>query len=318
MNNANYINFSNKNAVYFSNNNCPIDVKKESNIQTSTFKFLEYIGDGAFTKIETKDFSIEIIDVQLTKDLIVETETKTGFIEFSHLLSGEQKINSNTKHGNILYKSNQSFLAYLVDFSATYHFKTDKRFKEIRIRISDEMRNFLEIDKNKFNIHTIDNTFIVKTKKETEQLLVDLIENNKNCLSKHIYMKGKIAEILSLYLSTDHTETPFCDVLNSIKESKKIIKKNLDKQLTSKEIAKKVQLNEMVLKQNFKAATGLSIQKFSLQLKMERAKKLLKYSEMPIYEIAEEVGYKNATHFTNAFKKNTHVLPKKFRSNFSK
>ena len=44
-----------------------------------------------------------------------------------------------------------------------------------------------------------------------------------------------------------------------------------------------------------------------------KAKKLLEYSQKPIYEISEIVGYKNATHFTAAFKKQEGTTPKKFR-----
>jgi AraC-like DNA-binding protein len=179
------------------------------------------------------------------------------------------------------------------------------------------MMDLLDINQNDYNIHTIENTFIKKTGENTIKQLISLIENNFKDLSKTLFMKGKIAEILAGYLAIDNTKTPFCAIIDSVKKSKQIIKKNIDKQLTSKCIAEEIHINETELKQNFKNITGLSIQKFGIKLKMEKAKKLLKLTEMPIYQIAEETGYKNATHFTNAFKKNTNILPKKFRTDFN-
>ena len=314
MKDVNYIDFTDNNTAYFTNNNEPTTVKKEQYLRTSTYEFKKFIGDGNFKKIETKDFSIEIIDIKLAKNLRIKTKSNTDFLEFSHLLSGEQKIQTNTKHGTIIYRENQSFLAYFKDFSATYQFDNNKRFKEIRIRISPKMRDFLGIEINDYNIHDVEDTFIKKTKEQTQRLLIDLIENNRGSLSKTIFMKGRIAEILANYLSSDNSKTPFCEILNTVNGSKEFIRNNLHKQLTSKTIAKEMRINESELKQIFKTTTGFSIQKYSLQQKMDKAKQLLKLTEYPIYLIAEEIGYKNATHFTNAFKKHFKMLPKAYRA----
>lgn len=47
---------------------------------------------------------------------------------------------------------------------------------------------------------------------------------------------------------------------------------------------------------------------------MTKAKDLLRGTQMPIYQIAEDVGYKNATHFSAAFKKYYGELPKQYRN----
>lgn len=38
-------------------------------------------------------------------------------------------------------------------------------------------------------------------------------------------------------------------------------------------------------------------------------------TDLPIYEIAEQIGYKNATHFSAAFKRQEGTTPKKFKTN---
>lgn len=314
MKEVNYIDFTKESTAYFTNYNEAIEIKKETHLSTSIYQFKEFIGDGSFTKIETDDFSIEIIDVKLAKDLIVKTQSTTGFLEFSYLLAGEQTIKTNTKHGTIIYKADQFFLTYITDFIGTYHFSSAKQFKEIRIRISKKMMTFLDINQEEYNIHNIEDTFVKKTKETMQKHLITLIDNKLHGATKIIFMKGKIAELLAIYLNTNNSKSPFCSILNSVNKSKEIIIQNLDKQLTSKYIANEICINEVELKQNFKNTTGLSIQKFSTKIKMEKAKQLLKLTEFPIYQIAEETGYKNATHFTTAFKKNTGMLPKEYRS----
>ncbi len=44
-----------------------------------------------------------------------------------------------------------------------------------------------------------------------------------------------------------------------------------------------------------------------------KAKQLLLNWELSIAQIADQLGYKHATHFTAAFKKNTGELPKEFQ-----
>lgn len=317
MKNVNYFDSTNKETPYFTNKNKAIDIKKESNFCTYIYQFDEEIGDGHFKKIEAKDFSIEIIDVKLKKDLIIKTQTEEGFLEFSHLIEGKQKIKTNSKISNFIYEANQSYLVFLDKFIGTYSFSKSKHFKEIRIRISNKMIDFLELKYEEFSIHKIEDTFIKKTDEKINHLLIQLIENKLTGINKSIYMKSKITEILSIYLSTESSKSPYSTILESVKSSKKIIKKNINKQFTSKLLAKELQINETELKLNFKNTTGLSIQKFSMKIKMEKAKKLLKLTEIPIYQIADEIGYKNATHFTNAFKKHTNVLPKKYRTDLN-
>ncbi len=47
---------------------------------------------------------------------------------------------------------------------------------------------------------------------------------------------------------------------------------------------------------------------------MDRAKDLLRSTQLPIYQIADEIGYKNATHFSAAFKRCFGMTPKNFRN----
>lgn len=73
-------------------------------------------------------------------------------------------------------------------------------------------------------------------------------------------------------------------------------------------------LNESTLRKEFKRIFGLSVGEFSRSQKIKHAKNLLRNTELSVYQIAEEIGYKNATHFTAAFKRLEGIAPLKFRN----
>src|SRR5690606_29360445 len=89
---------------------------------------------------------------------------------------------------------------------------------------------------------------------------------------------------------------------------------NLHKIHTIRDISREMAINEYMLKKEFKRVFGYSINEFYAKEKMNKAKELLKSTQRPIYEIAGEIGYKNATHFSAAFKRFFGSTPKNFRS----
>jgi AraC family transcriptional regulator len=64
----------------------------------------------------------------------------------------------------------------------------------------------------------------------------------------------------------------------------------------------------------FKRATGRSPYKYLTELRIERAKVLLKTTELPITEIAFRVGWENASHFAAAFRQHMGVSAGAFRA----
>ncbi len=54
-----------------------------------------------------------------------------------------------------------------------------------------------------------------------------------------------------------------------------------------------------------------------LSLRMNKAKKLISQTDMPVIEIAAAVGYNNAHNFFSAFKRETGVAPKQYRKKFT-
>ncbi len=89
---------------------------------------------------------------------------------------------------------------------------------------------------------------------------------------------------------------------------------HLADRITIEDLSKKFLINPTTLKKVFKSVYGTSLAAHIKEHRMEKAKSLLKETDMTISQIALAVGYESQSRFTTAFKKMYDVLPTAFRS----
>lgn len=86
-----------------------------------------------------------------------------------------------------------------------------------------------------------------------------------------------------------------------------------DSNLTIGAVAQAFHVSSAYLSQEYKLQTGEHPSDYLISLRMEKAKELLRDTELPIKEIALQVGYYDASSFIRRFKKNTSVTPAQYR-----
>lgn len=91
------------------------------------------------------------------------------------------------------------------------------------------------------------------------------------------------------------------------------IRAHFRENLTLKDMGKKYYINSAYLGQTFKKQYGESFKDYLNRIRIEAAEDLLLYSDKKIYEIAEEVGYKDMDYFINKFIAIKGCTPAKFR-----
>jgi AraC family transcriptional regulator len=91
------------------------------------------------------------------------------------------------------------------------------------------------------------------------------------------------------------------------------INDNLDKDLKLAEIADQVGMSQYYFARLFKQSMGLPVYQYVLQCRVERAKQLLKQSELPIADIALAVGFTDHSQFTRHFKRIIGTTPREIR-----
>ena len=93
--------------------------------------------------------------------------------------------------------------------------------------------------------------------------------------------------------------------------------RDLDNSFT-KFLTQETGLNYNYLSTLFSSLEGITIEKYIIHLKVEKAKELIVYGELTISEIAFRLGYSSVQHLSNQFKKITGLTPSYFKSLKSK
>ncbi|MFD1188336.1 AraC family transcriptional regulator [Pontibacter rugosus] len=82
---------------------------------------------------------------------------------------------------------------------------------------------------------------------------------------------------------------------------------------TSAYIAAKIGMEYNYLSTLFSSSEGITIEKYVILQRIERAKELLVYDELSLKEIAYQLGYSSVAHLSNQFKKVTGLTPSYFK-----
>jgi len=80
------------------------------------------------------------------------------------------------------------------------------------------------------------------------------------------------------------------------------------------DISRFLEMSPSYLSKTFKSEIGETFTEYLTKLRMNKALQLLDDTNLKVYEIAQEVGYNDQTHFSKAFKKQYGVSPSDFRN----
>jgi AraC family transcriptional regulator len=88
---------------------------------------------------------------------------------------------------------------------------------------------------------------------------------------------------------------------------------NLGASLDLRSISQVAGLSEFHFARLFKAATGVAPFRFVTRARMERAKQLLRQTRLPVFEIADRVGFQKPSHFSARFRAISGCSPDSYR-----
>ena len=86
------------------------------------------------------------------------------------------------------------------------------------------------------------------------------------------------------------------------------------KQNLSTQISQLLHHDYSFLSNLFSEIEGTTIEKYFIAQKIERIKELLKYDELSISQIADQLGYSSVAYLSNQFKKETGLTPSFYKS----
>lgn len=137
---------------------------------------------------------------------------------------------------------------------------------------------------------------------------------------KRIYLEGKLLELLSLQIdqmnrsvneSRNKTRQQDKDQMMEVREW---VQQDIEHPYSIEELSKLAGINRTKLQKLFKEVHGTTIYGLLADLRMDKAIELLSSDpNIKIAEVARKVGYKNANHFSTAYKKKFAALPRSLK-----
>lgn len=274
---------------------------------------------------EIDRFSILHIKNETGKDQRYFQKLNVNYIQIYFCFSKGCTVAFNMEHCKIELEKDETGLIYYKDTPSNlfYELKKGAELAVILIPLKHFHSLFSSEDNSYFNFENIKLgkpiIEVRKTKTSVKAIIHQLFKQKINESLKSLYVRGKVYELLSLYLNmadeNDSEQCPFIaneDTVLKIKQAKDIIIAEMASPPSLDELSKKVGLNTKKLKMGFKDFYGMPVFTFLFNYKMEHAKKLLSQNENNVNEVAMQVGYSTSSHFIVAFKKKFGITPKQF------
>ena len=251
-----------------------------------------------------------------------------NFFEFVyiHSGSGEQNIKMNKSR----YKSGDLFLIS-PDDCHTFDVKSTTEFLLIRFNIT-YIRNTNWCLNNKsqleYVLNNVNNTTddIIKNKEDKP-----IIQNIcgviiKEYLNENLYSQDLIQQLInSLILLVARNISTYNPPIMNKNTDKKIqdilhyIQSNITNpnKTSIQNISSYYNISEQYLSRYFKKHTSLTMREYLIRYRIKMIENRLLYSEYKVYEIAEEFGFTDESHFIKFFKQHIGITPSTFRKNNS-
>ncbi|SFE96376.1 two-component system, response regulator YesN [Paenibacillus algorifonticola] len=130
----------------------------------------------------------------------------------------------------------------------------------------------------------------------------------------------RLSDLKQLFLAFTNEASAYIALLRSeqskggIEKVKKYIEANYNENISLKGLAGKFYINSVYLGQLFRKTYGVYFNEYLLSIRVREAKKLLRQTDMRMYEVAEKVGFQNADYFVTQFEKLEKVTPTDYRN----
>ena len=132
-------------------------------------------------------------------------------------------------------------------------------------------------------------------------------------------LRSEVLNLISIIaeeIETDiKAELPPATRFNDIQRAAEFIKNNYSHSISLDDIAKSAAMSRSYLSNTFKAVIGMSPYNYLLRIRIDKAMKLLRDSDMTVIDISSACGFTSLTSFNKAFKALAGFTPTELRQN---
>ena len=130
-------------------------------------------------------------------------------------------------------------------------------------------------------------------------------------------LAGIVNHLLGLMFMTSSNNrlNPDEEQLKKINKAKAYLQESVETEITMPEVAEYLNMSYTTFRHSFKKFTGLSPAQYFINLKLHRAKEMLKSTTASIKEISYMLHFESPEYFATVFRKKIGITPSEFRSN---
>ena len=192
--------------------------------------------------------------------------------------------------------------------------------EKVMLSLLDEFQNYIEKQAlSKVTAEGIIVRLTVVIYRQFEQLNL-LLEWSLEGLLQELQSQGTLVEMIQV-LKTNYSKWINEGLTNHNKENvetviakaQDYIHNNYHKDLSMEEVAELIDLSISHFCMLFKQVSGYTFLEYLTKIRMDKAKYILKNSNVKVYQVAPLVGYQDPRYFTQVFKKITGMTPSEFR-----
>jgi AraC-like DNA-binding protein len=129
----------------------------------------------------------------------------------------------------------------------------------------------------------------------------------------HQLMAVNVMEVLAATISAVRSRKTGHRAENVVRQARMLLEQHAEKLLKMQQMAASFSMSEKHFRRIFKQQTGLSPYQYHMQVKMCRAKEMLRGTTLSVKEIAASLCFETPFHFSNVFKQRTGVSPSQWR-----
>ena len=134
----------------------------------------------------------------------------------------------------------------------------------------------------------------------------------------HQLLAANVMEVLAAAISAVRSRKTGPRAESVVRQARVLLEQQIHKPMKMEQVAASFSMSEKHFRRIFKQQTGLSPYQYYLQVKIYRAKEMLRGTTLTIKEIASSLCFETPFHFSNAFKQRTGMSPSQWRSGGSK
>lgn len=152
-----------------------------------------------------------------------------------------------------------------------------------------------------------------------EELLKEVLSNRRG---SSLFVEG-IAQSLAGHLVrtyADETTSEYKGGLPGfrLRKVRDLMVKHLEDEFSLIRLAREAGMSEFHFSRAFKRTTGFKPSQYFINLRMERARRLLRETNRSIIEIGLNVGYTSPSHFSRTFHREVGISPSRYRRSYGR